>query len=110
MLLQFKYIYLLNSLWTYLFENQIDDEVNILKFLQLLPIFKLIPLININNREKNTIMSDEFSINNDSENYDKDLATGKKADKNTKVRQRIDDLLEKKRLREAIDDSEDWEI
>lgn len=110
MLLQFKYIYLLNSLWTYLFENQIDDEVNILKFLQLLPIFKLIPLININNREKNTIMSDEFSTNNDSENYDKDLATGKKADKNTKVRQRIDDLLEKKRLREAIDDSEDWEI
>jgi len=101
---------LLNSLWTYLFENQIDDEVNILKFLQLLPIFKLIPLININNREKNTIMSDEFSTNNDSENYDKDLATGKKADKNTKVRQRIDDLLEKKRLREAIDDSEDWEI
>ena len=110
MLLQFKYIYLLNSLWTYLFENQIDDEVNILKFLQLSPIFKLIPLININNREKNTIMSDEFSTNNDSENYDKDLATGKKADKNTKVRQRIDDLLEKKRLREAIDDSEDWEI
>ncbi len=110
MLLQFKYIYLLNSLWTYLFENQIDDEVNLLKFLQLLPIFKLIPLININNREKNTIMSDEFSTNNDSENYDKDLATGKKADKNTKVRQRIDDLLEKKRLREAIDDSEDWEI
>jgi hypothetical protein len=109
-LLQFKYIYLLNSLWTYLFENQIDDEVNLLKFLQLLPIFKLIPLININNREKNTIMSDEFSTNNDSENYDKDLATGKKADKNTKVRQRIDDLLEKKRLREAIDDSEDWEI
>ena len=101
---------MLNSLWTYLFENQIDDEVNILKFLQLLPIFKLIPLININNREKNTIMSDEFSTNNDSENYDKDLATGKKADKNTKVRQRIDDLLEKKRLREAIDDSEDWEI
>jgi hypothetical protein len=101
---------LLNSLWTYLFENQIDDEVNLLKFLQLLPIFKLIPLININNREKNTIMSDEFSTNNDSENYDKDLATGKKADRNTKVRQRIDDLLEKKRLREAIDDSEDWEI
>ena len=110
MLLQFKYIYLLNSLWTYLFENQIDDEVNLLKFIQLLPIFKLTPLININNREKNTIMSDEFSTNNDSENYDKDLATGKKADKNTKVRQRIDDLLEKKRLREAIDDSEDWEI
>jgi len=76
----------------------------------LLPIFKLIPLININNTEKNTIMSDEFSTNDDSENYDKDLATGKKADKNTKVRKRIDDLLEKKRLREALDDSDDWEI
>ena len=55
-------------------------------------------------------MSDEFSPNDDSENYDKDLATGKKADKNTKVRKRIDDLLEKKRLREALDDSDDWEI
>jgi hypothetical protein len=55
-------------------------------------------------------MSDEFSTNDDSENYDKDLATGKKADKNTKVRKRIDDLLEKKRLREALDDSDDWEI
>ena len=76
----------------------------------MLPIFKLIPLININNTEKNTIMSDEFSTNDDSENYDKDLATGKKADKNTKVRKRIDDLLEKKRLREALDDSDDWEI
>jgi hypothetical protein len=76
----------------------------------LLPIFKSIPLININNRESNTIMSDEFRTNDGSENYDKDLATGKKADKNTKVRKRIDDLLEKKRLREALDDSDDWEI
>jgi len=76
----------------------------------LLPIFKSIPLINIINRETHTIMSDEFSTNDDSENYDKDLATGKKAEKNTKVRKRIDDLLEKKRLREALDDSDDWEI
>ena len=76
----------------------------------MLPIFKSIPLININNRETPTIMSDEFSTNDGSENYDKDLAIGKKAEKNTKVRKRIDDLLEKKRLREALDDSDDWEI
>jgi hypothetical protein len=55
-------------------------------------------------------MSDEFSTNDRADTYDKDLATGKKADNNTKVRKRIDDLLEKKRLREALDDSDDWEI
>lgn len=75
-----------------------------------MPIFKSIPLTNIINRETNTIMSDEFRRDDSAENYDKDLATGKKAEKNTKVRKRIDDLLEKKRLREALDDSEDWEI
>jgi hypothetical protein len=55
-------------------------------------------------------MSDEYRTNDGSENYDKDLATGKKAEKNTKVRKRIDDLLEKKRLREALDDCDDWDI
>lgn len=55
-------------------------------------------------------MSDEFKQNDEVDNYDKDLATGKKAEKNTKVRKRIDDLLEKKRLREALDDSDDWEV
>jgi len=55
-------------------------------------------------------MSDEFKSSDESVDYDKDLATGKKAEKNTKVRKRIDDLLEKKRLREALDDSDDWEI
>jgi hypothetical protein len=55
-------------------------------------------------------MSDELRRNDSEENYDKDLATGKKAENNTKVRKRIDDLLEKKRLREALDDSDDWEI
>ena len=62
------------------------------------------------NREKNIAMIDEYRINNESENYDKDLATGKEAETNTKVRKRIDDLLEKKRLRDALDDSEDWEV
>jgi hypothetical protein len=55
-------------------------------------------------------MSDEFSARDETQDYDKDLATGKKAEANTKVRKRIDDLLEKKRLKEALDDSDDWEI
>jgi hypothetical protein len=55
-------------------------------------------------------MSDEYSSNDESDNYDKDLAIGKKAQANTEVRKRIDDLLEKKRLREALDDSDDWDI
>jgi len=55
-------------------------------------------------------MSDEFRAKDESQDYEKDLATGKKAENNTKVRKRIDDLLEKKRLREALDDSDDWEI
>ncbi|MFT6901021.1 MAG: hypothetical protein ACJAXS_001208 [Colwellia sp.] len=55
-------------------------------------------------------MSDEYRTKDGSENYDKDLATGKKADQNSKVRKRIDDLLEKKRLREALDLYDDWDI
>jgi hypothetical protein len=55
-------------------------------------------------------MSDEFIARDESQNYDKDLATGKKAENNSKVRKRIDDLLEKKRLREELDESDDWQI
>jgi hypothetical protein len=55
-------------------------------------------------------MGDEFKRSNELENYDKDLAGGKKAEDNSKVRKRIDDLLEKKRLRDVLDDSEDWEV
>ncbi|NQZ22815.1 MAG: hypothetical protein HRT53_12255 [Colwellia sp.] len=55
-------------------------------------------------------MANEFRARDESQDYDKDLATGKIAENNSKVRKRIDDLLEKKRLREELDDSEDWEI
>jgi hypothetical protein len=55
-------------------------------------------------------MSDEYKTDDGEEKYDKDLASGTKAEKNTQVRKRIDDLLEKKRLREVLDDCDDWEI
>jgi hypothetical protein len=38
-------------------------------------------------------MSDEYKIDDGAEKYNKDLATGEKAEKNTQVRKRIDDLL-----------------
>ncbi len=54
-------------------------------------------------------MSDNVE-NIDDSNYDNDLATGEKAEKNSKVRKRIDDLMEKKRLKELLDDSDDWDL
>ena len=57
-------------------------------------------------------MSNSFTkdpeIIKESHNYDKDLAKGDQASKNTKIHQRIDELLEKKRLKELLDDTDDW--
>ena len=52
--------------------------------------------------------NEEFT--NSPPNYDKDLAKGEKAEKNTKIHQRINELVEKKRLKELLDDSNDWNI
>ncbi|NMP32216.1 hypothetical protein HII17_11615 [Thalassotalea sp. M1531] len=46
----------------------------------------------------------------DASDYEKDLASGEQAIKNSKVRKRIDELLEKKRLKELLDDSDDWDV
>lgn len=47
---------------------------------------------------------------NDSVDLDNQLHSSNKQDseQQTKVRKRIDELLEAKRLRELLDDSEDW--
>lgn len=47
---------------------------------------------------------------NDSVDQDNQLHSSNKQDseQQTKVRKRIDELLEAKRLRELLDDSEDW--
>lgn len=42
--------------------------------------------------------------------YDKDLPKGEQAAHNSEIRKRIDDLLERKRLKELLDDSNDWDI
>ena len=43
-------------------------------------------------------------------NYDNDLPKGKTSEINSQVRKRIEDLMEKKRLKSLLDDSEDWDI
>ncbi len=42
--------------------------------------------------------------------YDKDLSANEKSIKNAQIRKRIDDLLEQKKLKELLDDSEDWDV
>lgn len=42
--------------------------------------------------------------------YEQDLANSKQKIKNTKVRKRIDELLEEKRLKQLLDASDDWDI
>ncbi|MCJ8320690.1 MAG: hypothetical protein MJK12_13710 [Colwellia sp.] len=49
-------------------------------------------------------------IGADTHDYDKDLATGSKANKNSKIHKRIDELLERKRLKELLDDTDDWSV
>jgi len=45
-----------------------------------------------------------------SADLDKEMKIGGDAEKNTKIRKRIDELLEKKRLKELLDDSDDWDV
>ncbi|MGB1261414.1 MAG: PA3496 family putative envelope integrity protein [Cognaticolwellia sp.] len=49
-------------------------------------------------------------IDADEESYDQDMPTGAKATHSSEVRKRIDDLLERKRLKALLDDADDWDI
>lgn len=54
-------------------------------------------------------MNDDID-NIDGNDYDNDLAKGDEAEHNSTVRRRIDELIEKKRLKDLIDDSDDWKL
>ena len=58
----------------------------------------------------NDDLTDDMSPATDQESYDEDMPKGEKAKHNSDVRKRIDDLLERKRLKELLDDSDDWDI
>ncbi|KXJ49170.1 MAG: hypothetical protein AXW17_11465 [Colwellia sp. Phe_37] len=58
----------------------------------------------------NDDLTDDLPPAADQESYDEDLPKGEKATHNSEVRKRIDDLLERKRLKELLDDSDDWDI
>lgn len=55
-------------------------------------------------------MSNNLSESKKQPDYEKDLATGEDAIKTAKVRKRIDELMEKRRLKELLDDTDDWDI
>lgn len=53
-------------------------------------------------------MADE--LNKTSDGYEKDPVNMEQIERNNKARKRIDDLMEKKRLKYLLDDCEDWEL
>ena len=52
--------------------------------------------------------ADELNESNMDNDFDADFELDASEQKDAKVRKRIDDLLEKKRLRELLDDTDDW--
>lgn len=58
----------------------------------------------------NQNLADDMNSPIESNNYDDDLPKGEQAQHNSEVRKRIDELLEQKRLKELLDDADDWEL
>ncbi|WP_286235049.1 PA3496 family putative envelope integrity protein [Thalassotalea sediminis] len=54
----------------------------------------------------NTDDLDDSNLDTDNDNIE--IKPGE--EKNAQVRRKIDDLLERKRLKELLDDSDDWDI
>ena len=54
------------------------------------------------------LSADDLMPRNKKVDYDKDMPNGEQALHNSEVRKRIDDLKEQKRLKELLDDTDDW--
>ena len=55
-------------------------------------------------------IQDLTNSSNELPDYEKDLPTGEDAKHNSEIHKRLDDILEKKRLRELLDDTDDWDV
>ncbi|SEK64712.1 hypothetical protein SAMN05216262_10214 [Colwellia chukchiensis] len=53
---------------------------------------------------------DETPPEDEPDGFEQDLPKSEKAAHTCEVRKRIDELLERKRLKALLDDSEDWEL
>jgi len=51
-----------------------------------------------------------LSNDKDNQEFEQDFNAKEEALKTSKVRKRIDELLERRRLKELLDDSDDWDI
>ncbi len=61
--------------------------------------------------EQESVMQDDVGVSANSDLKGKSIAqqqADEQAQKNIEARKRIDELMEKKRLKELLDDSEDW--
>ncbi len=52
----------------------------------------------------------EVDQEEEQEQYEKDLSKSEKAKHNSDVRKRIEELLAKKRLKDLLDDADDWDF
>jgi len=55
-------------------------------------------------------INEDISNPSEKKDYDDDFSDTEQAERNNKARKRIDELMEKKRLKYLLDDSEDWDI
>jgi len=55
-------------------------------------------------------INEDISNLSEKKDYDDDFSDTEQAERNNKARKRIDELMEKKRLKYLLDDSEDWDI
>jgi len=53
-------------------------------------------------------LPNEIADKNAPPNYEKELSVTEEMEHDSEVRKRIDDLLEKKRLKDLLDDEDDW--
>jgi len=55
-------------------------------------------------------IQDLTNSSNELPDYEKDLPTGEEATHNSEIHKRIEDILEEKRLKALLDDTDDWDI
>jgi len=55
-------------------------------------------------------INEDIDNRSDKDDYNDDFSDKEQTERNNKARKRIDELMEKKRLKYLLDDSEDWDI
>lgn len=74
-------------------------------------MFKLCPYyLNLEALLTRTVDGKNVGSQDIPQELDPDLAAADDGAKNAKIRKRIDDLLEKRRLKQMLDETDDWDV